>query len=211
MKSGWSRFGHGAVRVVLGPWPFFPWVIFATVFLLILLQNIQVSLLGNLSRCRFSCVRLPEQFTPSIIGEFGAEAVSSVDVVALIGNSAAAAGASAIVLAVANRYLRKDEFGSPSRGPYLWAMLFAALAFVLARVYVFSPVFLSTPNLLAIGVVPATFRAFIALTFVQAIAGTLTLRFAQQTAVATAALKTVKAQQVLVIEASASRSCGIPP
>lgn len=209
MKSRWSRFGHGAVRVVLGPWPFFPWVIFATVFLLIFLQNIQVSLLGNLSRCRFSCVRLPEQFTPSIIGEFGAEAVSSVDVVALIGNSAAAAGASAIVLAVANRYLRKDEFGSPSRGPYLLAMLFAALAGGLARVYVFSPIFLSTPDLSAVGVVPTTARAFISLTFAQTLAGALTLRFARQAAVATAALKVVKVQQLLVIEADERARRGV--
>jgi hypothetical protein len=54
MDSGWVKFGRGVVRAVLGPWPFFPWVVSGAVFLLILLQNVQVSLLGTLSRCRYS-------------------------------------------------------------------------------------------------------------------------------------------------------------
>jgi signal transduction histidine kinase len=209
MENSWSRFGRGAVRAVLGPWPFFPWVVFGAVFLLILLQNLQLSLLGNLSLCRFSCVRLPDQFTPSIIGELGAEVVSPVDLVAVIANAATTAGASAIVLALASRYLRKDEFGTPSRGPYLIAMLIAALAGGLARVYVLSPIFLSTPELSAVGVVPTTARAFIALAFVQSLAGALTLRFARQTAVATRALNTIKTQQLLVIEADERARRGV--
>ena len=197
----WARFGRGAVRFVLGPWPFFPWVVFGAVFLLILLQNVQVSLLGTLSRCRYSCVNLPEQFTPSIIGEYGESAVSPIDVVAVVGNAIAAAGASAIVLAVASRYLRKDQFGSPARAPYLAAMLVAAVVGGLARVYILSPLFLSTPSLSAVGIIPTTIRAFIAITFAQSLAGALTVRYARQTAVATAALETVKSQQQLVVEA----------
>lgn len=209
MNSGWSRFGRGVVRAVLGPWPFFPWVVFGAVFLLILLQNVQVSLLGTLSRCRYSCVDLPQQFTPSIIGEFGDSAVNPVDVVAVVGNSFASAAASAIILALAGRYLRKDEFGSPARGPYLVAMLLAALAGGLARVYVLSPIFLSTPSLSAVGIVPTTIRAFIAITFVQSLAGALTVRYARQAAVATAALQTVKAQQQLVVEADERARRGV--
>lgn len=209
MESGWARFGRGVVRGVLGPWPFFPWVVFGAVFLLILLQNVQVSLLGTLSRCRYSCVNLPEQFTPSIIGEYGESAVNPVDVVAVVGNAVAAAAASAIVLAIASRYLRKDQFGSPARGPYLVAMLIASLAGGLARVYVLSPIFLSTPSLSAVGIVPTTIRAFIAVTFVQSVAGALTVRYARQTAVATAALETVKTQQQLVVEADERARRGV--
>jgi signal transduction histidine kinase len=209
MGSGWVRFGRGAVRVVLGPWPFFPWVVFGAVFLLILLQNVQVSLLGTLSRCRYSCVRLPEQFTPSIIGEYGESGVSPIDVVAVVGNAIAAAGASAIVLAVASRYLRKDQFGSPARAPYLAAMLLAAFVGGLARVYILSPLFLSTPSLSAVGIVPTTIRAFIAITFAQSLAGALTLRYARQAAVATAALETVKTQQQLVVEADERARRGV--
>jgi len=209
MESGWARFGRGAVRAVLGPWPFFPWVVFGAVFLLILLQNVQVSLLGTLSRCRYSCVNLPEQFTPSIIGEYGESAVSPIDVVAVVGNAIAAAGASAIVLAIASRYLGKDEFGSPARAPYLAAMLLAAVAGGLARVYILSPLFLSTPSLSAVGIVPTTIRAFIAITFAQSLAGALTLRYARQTAVATAALETVKTQQQLVVEADERARRGV--
>jgi two-component system NarL family sensor kinase len=209
MGSRWARFGRGAVRAVLGPWPFFPWVVFGAVFLLILLQNVQVSLLGTLSRCRYSCVNLPEQFTPSIIGEYGESAVSPIDVVAVVGNAIAAAGASAIVLAVASRYLRKDQFGSPARAPYLAAMLLAAVAGGLARVYILSPLFLSTPSLSAVGIVPTTIRAFIAITFAQSLAGALTLRYARQTAVATAALETVKSQQQLVVEADERARRGV--
>jgi|LakMenEpi03Aug12_release.lakeMendotaPanAssembly.Ray.scaffolds.fasta_scaffold277661_1 two-component system NarL family sensor kinase len=209
MGSRWARFGRGAVRAVLGPWPFFPWVVFGAVFLLILLQNVQVSLLGTLSRCRYSCVNLPEQFTPSIIGEYGESAVSPIDVVAVVGNAIAAAGASAIVLAVASRYLRKDQFGSPARAPYLAAMLLAAVAGGLARVYILSPLFLSTPSLSAVGIVPTTIRAFIAITFAQSLAGALTVRYARQTAVATAALETVKSQQQLVVEADERARRGV--
>ena len=209
MGSRWARFGRGAVRAVLGPWPFFPWVVFGAVFLLILLQNVQVSLLGTLSRCRYSCVNLPEQFTPSIIGEYGESAVSPIDVVAVVGNAIAAAGASAIVLAVASRYLRKDQFGSPARAPYLAAMLLAAVAGGLARVYILSPLFLSTPSLSAVGIIPTTIRAFIAITFAQSLAGALTVRYARQTAVATAALETVKSQQQLVVEADERARRGV--
>jgi signal transduction histidine kinase len=209
MESGWARFGRGVVRAVLGPWPFFPSFVFGAVFLLVLLQNIQVSLLGTLSRCRYSCVTLPEQFTPSIIGEYGESAVNPIDLVAVVGNAIAAAGASAIVLAVASRYLRKDQFGSPARGPYLVAMLIASLAGGLARVYVLSPIFLSTPSLSAVAIVPTTIRAFIAVTFVQSLAGALTVRYARQTAVATAALDTVKTQQQLVIEADERARRGV--
>lgn len=209
MGSGWARFGRGAVRAVLGPSPFFPWVVFGAVFLLILLQNVQVSLLGTLSRCRYSCVNLPEQFTPSIIGEYGESAVSPIDIVAVVGNAIAAAGASAIVLAIASRYLRKDQFGSPARAPYLVAMLLAAAAGGLARVYILSPLFLSTPSLSAVGIVPTTIRAFIAITFAQSLAGALTARYARQTAVATAALETVKSQQQLVVEADERARRGV--
>jgi len=209
MGSRWARFGRGVVRAVIGPWPLFPAFVFGAVFLLVLLQNIQVSLLGTLSRCRYSCVTLPEQFTPSIIGEYGESAVNPIDLVAVVGNAIAAAGASAIVLAVASRYLRKDEFGSPARAPYLAVMLLAAFAGGLARVYIVSPIFLSTPSLSAIGVVPTTIRAFIAVTFVQSLAGALTLRYARQTAVATAALETVKTQQQLVVEADERARRGV--
>ncbi|MFM1964642.1 MAG: hypothetical protein RL134_367 [Actinomycetota bacterium] len=209
MDSGWAKLGRGIARAVLGPWPFFPSFVFGAVFLLILLQNIQVSLLGTLSRCRYSCVSLPEQFTPSIIGEYGESAVNPIDIVSVVGNAVAAAGASAIVLAVASRYLRKDEFGSPARWPYLVAMLIAALAGGLARVYILSPIFLSTPELSAVGIVPATMRAFIAITFVQSLAGALTLRYARQAAVATTALETVKAQQLLVVEADERARRGV--
>jgi two-component system NarL family sensor kinase len=209
MGSRWARFGRGAVRAVLGPWPFFPWVVFGAVFLLILLQNVQVSLLGTLSRCRYSCVNLPEQFTPSIIGEYGESAVSPIDVVAVVGNAIAAAGASAIVLAVASRYLRKDQFGSPARAPYLAAMLLAAVAGGLARVYILSPLFLSTPSLSAVGIVPTTIRAFIAITFAQSLAGALTLRYARQAAVATAALQQVQIQQQMVVEADERARRGV--
>lgn len=209
MGSRWARFGRGVLRAVIGPWPLFPAFVFGAVFLLILLQNIQVSLLGTLSRCRYSCVTLPEQFTPSIIGEYGESAVNPIDLVAVVGNAIAAAGASAIVLAVASRYLRKDEFGSPARAPYLAVMLLAAFAGGLARVYIVSPIFLSTPSMSAIGVVPTTIRAFIAVTFVQSLAGALTLRYAQQTAVATAALETVKTQQQLVVEADERARRGV--
>jgi signal transduction histidine kinase len=209
MESGWARFGRGVVRAFLGPWPFFPWVVFGSVFLLILLQNVQVSLLGTLSRCRYSCVDLPAQFTPSIIGEYGEDAISPVDVVAVVGNAVAAAGVSAIVLAVASRYLLKDPLGSPARGPYVIAILVASLAGGLARVYVLSPIFLSTPSLSAVGIAPTTIRAFIAITFVQSLAGALTLRYARQTAVATAALETVKTQQQLVVEADERARRGV--
>ena len=91
------------------------------------------------------------------------------------------------MLAIASRYLGKDEFGSPARAPYLTAMLLAAVAGGLARVYILSPLFLSTPSLSAVGIVPTTIRAFIAITFAQSLAGALTLRYARQTAVATAA------------------------
>jgi signal transduction histidine kinase len=166
-------------------------------------------LLGTLSRCRYSCVTLPEQFTPSIIGEYGEGVVNPIDIVAVVGNALAAAAASAIALALASRYLRKDEFGSPARGPYLVAMLIASLAGGLARVYVLSPIFLSTPSLSAVGIVPTTIRAFIAITFAQSLAGALTVRYARQTAVATAALETVKSQQQLVVEADERARRGV--
>jgi signal transduction histidine kinase len=105
--------------------------------------------------------------------------------------------------------VRKDQFGSPARGPYLVAMLIASLAGGLARVYVLSPIFLSTPSLSAVGIVPTTIRAFIAVTFVQSVAGALTVRYARQTAVATAALQTVKTQQQLVVEADERARRGV--
>lgn len=204
-----SRIGHGIVRAVLGPWPFFPWVVFGAVFLLVLLQNVQVSLLGTLSRCRYSCVTLPVQFTPSIIGQYGQNAVNPIDVIAIVGNAIAAAGASALVLVLAGRYVRRDKFGSPARAPYLVAMLIAAMAGGLARVYVLSPLFLSTPQLSAVGIVPTTIRAFIAVTVAQSVAGALTLRYVRQATVATEALETVKVQQRLVVEADERARRGV--
>ena len=55
----------GVVRFVLGPWPFFPWVMFAIGFAFWLFQNMQVSLFGQYDSCRFICVELPPQLTTS--------------------------------------------------------------------------------------------------------------------------------------------------
>jgi signal transduction histidine kinase len=88
-------------------------------------------------------------------------------------------------------------------------MLLAAVAGGLARVYILSPLFLSTPSLSAVGIVPTTIRAFIAITFAQSLAGALTLRYARQAAVATAALQQVQIQQQMVVEADERARRGV--
>lgn len=200
-EEGARRAIRGVVRFVLGPWPFFPWVMFTIGFIFWFLQNMQVSLLGQYDSCRFVCLELPTQFAPAISGQYGDEGLRPFDPILVFGNALITSLAIALILWGFGRVLPKDAEGCPSRGPYLLALLVASIVGGLLRIFVLSPVLDSTPDILVEGIVPNTARMFLSITLVQSISGMLTLRYARQAAVATAALDTVVTQQRLVVEA----------
>ena len=191
----------GVVRFVLGPWPFFPWVMFAIGFAFWLFQNMQVSLFGQYDSCRFICVELPPQLTPAIAGQYGDAGLRPIDPILVFGNALITSLAIALILWGFGRVLPKDAEGCPSRGSYLLVLLAASVVGGLLRIFVLSPVLNSSPEILVEGIVPNAARMFVSITVVQSISGMLTLRYARQTAVATAALDTVVKQQRLVVEA----------
>ena len=195
------RVGSGVVRFVLGPWPLFPVVVATITFFFLLFQNLQVSVMGRYNSCRFVCVELPERFTPAIAGAYGDAGLEPFDPVLVVGNSLITSLAIGLVLWLFARVLRTDSEGSPSRGLYLVALGAASVVGGLCRLLVLSPVLVASPSLAAAGIVPNAVRTFIAITIVQSIAGLLTRRYAEQTAVATGALETVIQQQRLVVEA----------
>ena len=200
-ENGARRVIRGVVRFMLGPWPFFPWVMFAIGFIFWFLQNMQVSLLGRYDSCRFVCLELPSQFAPAISGQYGDEGLRPFDPILVVGNALITSLAIALILWGFGRVLPKDAEGCPSRGPYLFALVVAAVVGGLLRIFVLSPVLDASPEILLDGIVPNTARMLLSITVVQSISGMLTLRYARQTAVATAALDTVVAQQRLVVEA----------
>ena len=200
-EEGARRAIRGVVRFVVGPWPFFPWVMFTIGFVFWFLQNMQVSLLGQYDSCRFVCLELPTQFAPAISGQYGDEGLRPFDPVLVFGNALITSLAIALILWGFGRVLPKDAEGCPSRGSYLLALLVASIVGGLLRIFVLSPVLDSTPDILVEGIVPNTARMFLSITLVQSISGMLTLRYARQAAVATAALDTVVTQQRLVVEA----------
>lgn len=208
-EDGARRVMRGVVRFVLGPWPFFPWVMFAIGFVFWFLQNMQVSLLGQYNSCRFTCLEVPAQFAPAISGEYGDEGLRPFDPILVVGNALITSLAIALILWGFSRVLPKDAEGCPSRGSYLLALLIASVVGGLLRIFVLSPVLDSTPEILIDGIVPNTARMFLSITLVQSISGMLTLRYARQTAVATAALETVVQQQRLVVEADERARRGV--
>lgn len=208
-EDGARRAISGVVRFVLGPWPFFPWVMFTIGFVFWFLQNMQVSLLGQYDSCRFVCLELPPQFAPAISGQYGDEGLRPFDPVLVFGNALITSLAIAIILWGFSRVLPKDAEGCPSRASYLLALLVASVVGGLLRIFVLSPVLDSTPEILVEGIVPNTARMFLSITLVQSISGMLTLRYARQTAVATAALETVVQQQRLVVEADERARRGV--
>ena len=208
-EGGGRRAIRGVVRFVLGPWPFFPWVMFTIGFIFWFLQNMQVSLLGQYDSCRFVCLEVPTQFAPAISGQYGDEGLRPFDPILVFGNALITSLAIALILWGFSRVLPKDAEGCPSRGPYLLALLVASVVGGLLRIFVLSPVLDSTPGILAEGIVPNTARMFLSITLVQSISGMLTLRYARQTAVATAALETVVQQQRLVVEADERARRGV--
>lgn len=208
-EDGARRAISSVVRFVLGPWPFFPWVMFTIGFIFWFLQNMQVSLLGQYDSCRFVCLEVPTQFAPAISGQYGDEGLRPFDPVLVFGNALITSFAIALILWGFGRVLPKDGEGCPSRGPYLLALLVASIIGGLLRIFVLSPVLDSTPEILVEGIIPNTARMFLSITVVQSISGMLTLRYARQTAVATAALETVVQQQRLVVEADERARRGV--
>ena len=208
-EDGARRAISGVVRFVLGPWPFFPWVMFTIGFIFWFLQNMQVSLLGQYDSCRFLCLEVPTQFAPAISGQYGDEGLRPFDPVLVFGNALITSLAIALILWGFSRVVPKDSEGCPSRGSYLLALLVASVVGGLLRIFVLSPVLDSTPEILVEGIIPNTARMFLSITLVQSISGMLTLRYARQTAVATAALDTVVKQQRLVVEADERARRGV--
>lgn len=208
-EDGARRAISGVVRFVLGPWPFFPWVMFTIGFIFWFLQNMQVSLFGQYDSCRFVCVELPSQLAPAISGQYGDEGLRPIDPILVFGNAFITSLAIALILWGFSRVLPKDAEGCPARGPYLLAILVAAVVGGLLRIFVLSPVLDSSPEILIEGIVPNTARMLLSITLVQSISGMLTLRYARQTAVATAALETVVQQQRLVVEADERARRGV--
>lgn len=200
---------RGVVRFVLGPWPLFPWVMFTIGFIFWFLQNMQVSLLGQYDSCRFICLEVPTQFAPAISGQYGDEGLRPFDPILVLGNALVTSLAIALILWGFSRVLPKNAEGCPSRGLYLLALLVASVVGGLLRILVLSPVLDSSPEIIFEGVVPNTARMFLSITLVQSISGMLTLRYARQTAVATAALDTVVKQQRLVVEADERARRGV--
>lgn len=199
----------GVVRFVLGPWPFFPWVMFTIGFIFWFLQNMQVSLFGQYDSCRFVCVELPPQLTPAISGQYGDAGLRPIDPFLIVGNALVTSLAIALILWGFSRVLPKDAQGCPSRGLYILALLVASVVGGLLRILVLSPVLDSSPEIIFEGVVPNAARMFLSITLVQSISGMLTLRYARQAAVATAALETVVKQQRLVVEADERARRGV--
>ena len=208
-EDGTRRALRGVVRFVLGPWPLFPVVVATITFFFLLLQNLQVSLMGRYDSCRYVCIELPQRFTPAIAGEYGDAGLDPFDPVLVLGNSLVTSLAIGVVLWLFSRFLRTDAEGCPRRGAYLLALGVAAVVGGLCRILVLSPVLVAPPSLVAAGIVPNTVRTFIAITIVQSIAGLLTRRYARQTAVATVALETVVQQQRLVVEADERARRGV--
>ena len=195
------RFVGGVVRFVVGPWPLFPVVVATITFCFLLLQNLQVSVMGRYESCRFFCVALPERFTPAIVGRYGEAGLDPFDPVLVLGNSLITSVVIGLVLWLFARVLRVDAEGNPSRGPYLLALCTASVAGGLCRLVALSPVLVPAPSLVAGAILPNALRTFVAITIVQSISGLLTRRYVRQAAVATAALETVVQQQQLVVEA----------
>lgn len=195
------RVARGVVRFVVGPWPLFPVVVSTITFFFLLLQNLQVSVMGRYDSCRYFCIELPERFTPAIAGQYGDAGLEPFDPVLVLGNALITSLAIGLVLWLFSRALRTDSEGSPSRGAYLLALGVASVVGGVCRILVLSPVLVASPSLVAAGILPNAVRTFIAITIVQSIAGLLTRRYAEQTALATAALDTVVKQQRLVVEA----------
>lgn len=198
--SGASRARSAVARAVLGPWPLFPAVVFAAMLLLVLLQNLQVALLGRFGDCRFACVQLPTAVAPAIAGQFGADALRPIDPVIVVGNALLTAGAIALVLTAGARLMSRRGTALPSRSTYLAIVLLASLAGAVVRVYVLSPILLSVPGLSLPGIASTTVRTFISVTIVQTISGMLTRRYVEQATLARDALATVRRQQRLVVE-----------
>ena len=199
--SGVKSTARAIVRFVVGPWPMFPWIVFGALFLLIVLQNMQVSLLGATSQCRYSCVTMPRAVIPLIGRPESGVVVNDVDLVIILGNALATAVVVAVALGVGSRLVRKDASGVPSRPAYLGVLALAAVLGGVARVLVLSPAFLATPSLSPAGVLPTSLRTFVSITVVQSLCGMLIARYQGQVAAATEAMELVRAQQRLVVEA----------
>ena len=200
-QGRWERFGRGVVRITLGPWPFFPWVVFTITFVFLFLQNMQVSIMGRYESCRFVCIDVPKQFAPAILSQYGDEGLDPFDPVLVVGNALLTTLVIVAILWGFGRVLRKDPEGCPSRGGYLLAMITASVAGGVTRIYILSPVLFSSTDVIPSGLVPNTLRTFLSITILQSISGMLTMRYARQAAVANAALATVVQQQRLVVEA----------
>ena len=127
-QDGARRAISGVVRFVLGPWPFFPWVMFTIGFIFWFLQNMQVSLFGQYDSCQYLCIELPSQLAPGISGQYGDEGLRPLDPILIFGNAFITSLAIALILWGFSRVLPKDVEGCPSRGYYLLAIFVTAVA-----------------------------------------------------------------------------------
>ena len=199
-EQGARRTIRAVVRFALGPWPIFPWVVFAIVFMFWFVQNLQVSLMGRYDSCRFMCVELPGALTPGILSEYGEGGISPFDPVLVVGNALVTTVVIVAILWGFSRVLPKDAEGCPSRAGYLVALIVASIVGAIVRVFVLLPIEISAPGSLREILAPNVARMFLSITVVQSISGMLTLRYARQTAVANTALATVVQQQQMVVE-----------
>lgn len=189
------------LRFFIGPWPIFPWIVFGALLALIVLQNLQVALLGTVGQCRLSCVSLPATLIPLLDRDQGGVFVNDVDLVMVLGNATATAMVSALVLVVGRRLVSLNALGIPSRRAYLCILLVAAVLGGVTRVLVLSPALAATPSLSIATALPTSLRTFLSITIVQSLCGMLIARYQRQVTTATEAMELVRAQQRMVVEA----------
>lgn len=187
------------LRWFIGPWPYFPWVMFPLLTSYLILQNLQLAIVSPTPVCHWSCVRVPAGFVPALDSQYAGALAGQVDLLLIVVNAAAASAAVAGLAWLLQRWLVGNASGTPRHMPYLVGLLAIAVTGTVFRVYVLNPLLDSQAPLAAI--VPNSIRMFALLTLIEAVSGQLTQRYRRTADLAGEALIEVDRQRLLMLTA----------
>lgn len=201
MSTSEERRGLGStvLRWFVGPWPYFPSVIFLLITAYLILQNLQLAIVAPASVCHVSCVDVPEWFVPALTQQYGGQLDAKVDAVFIIANAVAAALVMAGLAWLFQRWFCGDAQGTPRRALYLVGLVVIVIVGTAVRVYVFNPLLDVGPPLRVL--VPNGVRMFAFVTLLQAVSGQLTERYRRAAHTAVEARAEADRQRLLMLTA----------
>lgn len=194
-----QRWGATLVRFVVGPWPFFPWVILILSSVYFALQSFQLSVVAPIAVCRVSCVRVPDAFLPGLTQQYGDVVQGYVDPVLIVINSLLVGGITALLAWLLQRWFCGDRYGVPRRSQYVVGILFLSFVAMIVRVYVLNPLLTESPGPEAF--LPNFLRMLLWLTVIQSVSGQLTQRYRTLASRAEDARLDVERQRQLLLTA----------